>query len=167
MSALQGLQVIAGSLTLTASQEVMRQTILSQFAAAGVPGPVADAAVVNAYAESRLRPDAASPPPEDSVGLFQLNAAAGAAGQGMTREQRADPVQNCQRIILIYKGSAGAALRSALMAGTTRATLTTLWARDIERCRECGHSGGSAELDRRAATCRALYGPAADETVRG
>ena len=75
----------------------MADLIQTEFRAAGFSTGVALAAVVNAYAESGLNPLAASPPPEDSVGLFQLNAEG--VGHGMSREERQDPVLNTRRMI--------------------------------------------------------------------
>ena len=72
--------------------------------AAGFGPAVAAAAVANAYAESRLNPRAASPPPEDSVGLFQLNARG--AGSGMTTAERMDPVLNTRRILDVARRNA-------------------------------------------------------------
>jgi hypothetical protein len=75
----------------------MADLIQSEFLAAGFSAGAGMAAVVNAYAESRLNPLAASPPPEDSVGLFQLNAAG--VGRGMTREERQDPLTNIRKMM--------------------------------------------------------------------
>lgn len=94
--AASGLSVNPAAL-LSDEQERMVGVIEREFRAAGFGPAVAAAAVANAYAESRLNPRAASPPPEDSVGLFQLNARG--AGSGMTTAERMDPVLNTRRIL--------------------------------------------------------------------
>lgn len=89
---------------LTAAQRQMAELILREFTAAGLPTATAMAAVVNAWAESRFKPDVKSGfVGEDSVGLFQLNAAPGAAGEGMSFAERADPLINTRRIIEVTK----------------------------------------------------------------
>lgn len=75
----------------------MADLIQREFAAAGFSSGVGMAAVANAYAESGLNPLAASPPPEDSVGLFQLNIKG--VGHDMSREERQDPVTNIRRMV--------------------------------------------------------------------
>lgn len=94
--AASGLSVNPAAL-LSDEQERMVGVIEREFRAAGFGPAVAAAAVANAYAESRLNPRAVSPPPEDSVGLFQLNARG--AGSGMTTSERMDPVLNTRRIL--------------------------------------------------------------------
>ena len=87
---------VTPALSLTAQQQEMADLIQREFLAAGFSAGVGIAAVVNAYAESRLNPLAASSPPEDSVGIFQLNAAG--VGRGMTREERQDPLINIRKM---------------------------------------------------------------------
>lgn len=76
-----------------------------EFTASGFEPPVVAAAIINAIAESGLRNDAKSPAPEDSVGLFQLNARGG--GRGMSTADRMDPVKNTRRIIEEAKAARG------------------------------------------------------------
>lgn len=84
---------------LDASQWAMAIKILSAFTTAGFPTRVAVAAVVNAYAESRLRPSLVAGEPRGgvSVGLFQLYD--GGAGHGMSIAARQDPNRNIARLI--------------------------------------------------------------------
>lgn len=74
-------------------------TILRMFTEAGLPARVAIAAVVNSYAESRLRADliATEKSGHLSVGLFQLYSLG--AGAGMTVAERKNPERNTERII--------------------------------------------------------------------
>ena len=130
-----------------AAQRGYAQLILDEFRAAGLPSGIALAAVVNAWAESMLDPlvcfgrtpwgaDRSFGPiggEENSCGLFQLNAASGAAGEGMSAEQRQDPVLNTRRIISVVKGPAGQDLRDAAIEGDSLETLTELFTTDIER----------------------------------
>ena len=90
------------------------------------------AALTNSWAESLWRNKAISPPPEDSVGLFQLNSAPRAAGEGMTRQQRFDPVINTNRILDVLDED-GAAVFRAEMLGASAAEMAALFSRDIER----------------------------------
>lgn len=86
------------------------------------------ALVVNAYAESRLRPRAHNPDGEDSVGLFQVNRAGG-LGRGMSRQALMDPRVNTQ-VILAETARLGARFDELLRAGATVPQLTaaiTLW----------------------------------------
>jgi len=121
--------------------------ILDKFRAAGLSSGIALAAVVNAWAESMLDPlvcfgrtpwgaDRAFGPiggEENSCGLFQLNGAVGAAGEGMSVEARQDPVLNTDRIIQIVKGPSGAALRSASADAAPLGRLIYIFTTDIER----------------------------------
>lgn len=88
---------VAPTFDLSAQKREMADLIQREFAAAGFSPGVGMAAVANAYAESGLNPLAASPPPEDSVGLFQLNIVG--VGRGMTREERQDPVLNTRKMV--------------------------------------------------------------------
>ncbi len=86
----------------TPEMRASADVIVRQFADAGLSAGIALAAVVNAYAESQLDPlvcfgrtpwgvDRAFGPiggQENSCGLFQLNSAPGAAGEGMSVEER-------------------------------------------------------------------------------
>lgn len=99
-----------GRLSLSGAQRAVAELILAAFTADGFSAKVAMGAVANAYAESRLDPNAVAgfkawsgadhqplPGKENSVGLFQLNAKGG--GYGMTVAERKDPRANINRII--------------------------------------------------------------------
>lgn len=117
---------------VSAPQRANASIIEREMRAAGFPAVVVAAAIINAYAESRLNASARSRPPEDSVGLFQLNARG--AGAGMSVAERQDPVLNTRRIVEVAKGRAGAGMRRAWSAGDrTLGTYTRLWTTDIER----------------------------------
>jgi len=118
---------------LSTQQRAMANLIADRFQRAGHSLRLAQAAVVNAWAESRLWAIQRSPPPEDSVGLFQLNSAPNAAGAGMTDAQRMDPEQNIRRILDVIAGPAGARLRVADMNGATVPHLAAIFCEDIER----------------------------------
>ena len=81
---------------LNATQQSYADIIFREFAAVGYPPEIGAAAVVNAYAESALNPNAVGDGGK-SVGLFQLHEKGG--GAGLTVEQRKDPVINTRRII--------------------------------------------------------------------
>lgn len=129
-----------------ARQMQMANLIYSRFRSAGFPVNLALAAVVNAWFESRLDPSvvagrtpwtASAGEPfaggagENSVGLFQLNAAPGAAGAGMSVKDRQNPSKNIARIIAVVKGPAGNAIRANLDGSV--GTLTYMFTTDIER----------------------------------
>lgn len=138
--------------------------ILHEFTQAGLPLSIALAAVVNAYAESRFdhrvrwgqQPWAG----EDSAGLFQLNAARGAAGEGMTLAQRQDATLNTRRIIEVVKGPSGERLRRQARAGATIARLTEIFTVDIERPANAVVEGAT-----RAGMARRLYPGLADQSA--
>src|SRR5260370_7358748 len=71
-------------------REEIADLIVKPFADAGFGGPQQLAALANAIAESDLDPDAMSAPPDQSVGLFQLNIAGG-LGTGHTVAELRDP----------------------------------------------------------------------------
>jgi hypothetical protein len=68
-------------------------SIVEAFANAGFGGVQQLAALANAIAESNLNPDAMTAPPDESVGLFQLNRAGG-LGAGHTVDELKDPKVN-------------------------------------------------------------------------
>lgn len=83
---------------LTAAQQAVAKQILVAFATAGF-GPLQQvAALANAIAESALNPNAKSPPPEQSVGLFQLNMKNG-LGVGRTEQSLKNAATNIAIII--------------------------------------------------------------------
>lgn len=86
----------------TSLQREMASRILDAFEAAGFTTEAGMAAVVNAWAESKLNPsvwgDKTVHPEGCSGGLFQLNRCAG-LGMGLTRAQVVDPKQNIDTIL--------------------------------------------------------------------
>lgn len=129
-----------------AKQMQMAALIMRRFRSAGYPTNLGIAAVVNAYFESRLDPivvfgrtpfsENAGVPQgggnvENSVGLFQLNSAPGAAGAGMTVKQRQDPNKNISRILEVIEGPAGLEIRNNLDGSIGQ--LTYLFTLHIER----------------------------------
>ena len=86
---------------LNTSQRDMVEIIEEEAQDYKVPPAVAMAMVANAMGESNLEPGAIYREKSgyDSVGLFQLHGAPGAAGAGMTVEERKDPVTNTQIIL--------------------------------------------------------------------
>lgn len=86
------------------------------------------ALVANAYAESRLRPNARNPNGEDSIGLFQANRQGG-LGVGHSVADLKDPRFNT-RVVLAETARLGAKFDQLLLAGATIPQLTagfTLW----------------------------------------
>lgn len=149
VSALQEVQRLFGTVTLSPEQERIVTIIASEAAAAGLSW-LTVAAVVNAYAESRLNPMAIGDNGA-SVGLFQLHEKG--AGKGMTVAQRQDPAQNAARIFDTARGTPVAGMR-----GKSNAELVREFAHHVERCYECGHAGGSGQLDARELLLVDLYG---------
>lgn len=126
-------------LKLNAQQRTMASIIEKEFTEAfkdsmppaAVQNLIA-AAIVNAYKESGLNPNADArnnKKPEDSIGLFQLYA--GGWGKGMG-EERKDPVINTRKIIEAVKSNRGSKVRSEAIAGASVTKLTALFCRDIE-----------------------------------
>jgi hypothetical protein len=72
--------------------------IIQAFGTAGYGTAHQIAALANAIAESDLHADSVSPPPEHSVGLFQLNTNGG-VGAGHSDIELKDPVKNTDLII--------------------------------------------------------------------
>tara|TARA_Y100001973_G_C5206872_1_gene342086 strand:- start:2381 stop:2989 length:609 start_codon:yes stop_codon:yes gene_type:complete len=131
----------------TPEQRSSADIIAREFASAGYGTGITLAAIVNAYAESMLDPlvcfgrtpwgpDRSFGPiggQENSCGLFQLNAAAGAAGDGMSVEQRQDPYENTARIIEVVNSSAGDRIRLSADEYAPLGNLIYLFTVDIER----------------------------------
>lgn len=104
-----------------------------EFRAAGFPVALAAAAIVNAYAESGLNPQAKWGP---MYGLFQLDRVNG-AGIGMTEAELFDATKNTRAIIAAVKSWQGRTLREAIERGERHPHLLAgLFARDIERPRD-------------------------------
>lgn len=142
---------LLGSITLTPAQQEMASIVASEFARAGLAW-CTYAALANAWAESRLDPDAIGDNGH-AVGLFQLNdAAPSAAGYGIPLETRLDPVMNTRRIIEVVKASGLLGYRGR----TTHADLASRFGELVERCALC-YEGGSEYLAR-ARHVRELFG---------
>jgi hypothetical protein len=77
-----------------AGRKDMAKLIVTRFAEAGYGVLQQIAALANAIAESALNPSAASPPPEKSFGLFQLNQAG--VGAGFPEGVLKDPERNIE-----------------------------------------------------------------------
>lgn len=102
-----------------------------EFKAAGLTNPnLIAAAIVNAHHESGLRNIPSSVPGEDSAGLFQLYIHG--RGEGMTLEERLDPVKNVARMIRDIKGKSGARLLSRAEAGASVQELAHIFCYDME-----------------------------------
>lgn len=134
------------SITLTAKQRASCVFIYDNFKKADLLWCY-EAAVVNAYAESRLNPYAVGDGGH-SIGLFQLHDKG--LGKGMTPDDRRDPDKSCQRIIQAIMSQQGARLRLLNDSGAARVEdLVAEFAHSIERCAACGHNAGDSELKKR------------------
>lgn len=145
---------------LSPAQKEMAKIIEQRFLAAGLPKSVAAAAIVNAYAESGLRPGATGDSGH-SIGLFQLHDRGG--GHGMSVEERKDPGINTDTILNreVLKGF-GKNLRAAAAGGASIAELSAIFSRDIERPRD--REGAMAKRQRIA---RRFFGGGADARAEG
>lgn len=144
------LGTLTGSIGLSDNQRRNLRIIGEELDKAGL-GRWAVAFATNAYAESRLSETASAPYPEDSKGLFQLNAKG--AGHGMSDADRFDPRKNTARIIeeARARGIAG-------QSPATEGDAVAWFAREVERCSECGHAGGDAQLQVRRDYADKLFG---------
>ena len=153
------------SLAVTPAQLINARLIIREFALVGLPTAVALAAVVNAYAESQLDPQARSGftpwtgphayvGGEDSVGLFMLNARG--AGRGMSDEARMNPTTNTRRIIQEVRVFGGP-LNQAVKAGQPVTEIAAIFSRDIERPRDVAE-----EMERRRRVARQILPGIAD-----
>jgi hypothetical protein len=106
----------------------MAKLIRKRFIEAGFTAEQAEAAVINAFDESRLNPKERSPitNKEDSVGLFQMNRKGG-LGSGYSVEQLQDPNFNIDLAIQAAKKS-----KSFSKAKTMEEAIEA-FVRDIER----------------------------------
>jgi hypothetical protein len=162
-TAVQEITALAGFRKLSEAQQQQVTIIHEEFVSAGLSWLVV-AAVVNAYAESGLNPEAVGDNGY-AVGLFQLNSASpSAAGYGMSVEARKDPRTNTRRIIEVVQSADGAQIRAA-RGQATNWELTRLFAQWAERCAKCGWQGGTAELDHRESLTYELYGDAVADAV--
>lgn len=114
---------------LTPQQTAIAEKIYSKFIAAGFSDVQAQAAVANAYAESRLNPNASNiTSREASFGLFQLNTKGG-VGSGYSPEYLKDVDNNIALIIREAQGKAGEQFRAANTLGAA----TSSFAQYVER----------------------------------
>jgi hypothetical protein len=105
----------------------MAKLIRKRFIEAGFTAEQAEAAVINAFDESRLNPNIRNiTDKEDSVGLFQMNRKGG-LGSGYSVEQLQDPNFNIDIAIQAAKKS-----KSFSKAGTVGEAIEA-FVRDIER----------------------------------
>jgi hypothetical protein len=79
-------------------REEIARKIVQAFANANLGEMQQLAALANAIAESELNPNATSAPPDQSVGLFQLNRTSG-LGKGHTEAELKDPATNINIIL--------------------------------------------------------------------
>lgn len=107
----------------------MATLIEKEFTAAGFPPLVAAAAVVNAYAESRLDPKAVGDSGR-SIGLFQLSSRG--AGAGMSVASRQDPTTNA-RTLIAKEARALAKVKSAAAKGASLGDLVEMFSTFVER----------------------------------
>ena len=148
-------QVIA-SLPLNAQQQEMAQLIYDKFTAAGIPEAAAYAAIVNAAAESSLDPSAQFQEASGSmaVGLFQLNDAPGAMGEGLSLQDRLDPSFNIDRMIEAIQGPQGERFLVGAQSGVQSIDeLTAIFTEDLERPANRTQKGAE-----RAATASEWFG---------
>lgn len=146
---------LTGELQLSASQKDMAAIITDEFARAGLSWMTV-AAIANAYAESRLDPQAIG----DSgaaVGLFQVHP------WGGTTAERQDPRHNCRAILSDHGIDELAQYRGR----STHAELAYLFATLVERCAKCGSTPGASDADavERRELVTKLFGPHVAATV--
>lgn len=141
------LAALIGQMGLRPEQKVSADLIVDLFSKAGLSSGITLAAMANAYAESMLDPlvcygrtpwsaSRAFGPidsEENSCGLFQLNAANGAAGEGLSVEERQNPQINIGAIIDVIQSSSGDRLRQASANNENLSELIFLFTVDIER----------------------------------
>lgn len=138
---------------ISPSQRSIARQAEAVLASRGLPAEIIAGALVNAHAESGLKPSAQSPAPEDSAGIWQLNAKG--AGKGMSTAARQDVGTATKRIADEY-ARYGKTMRDAYAAGTRDvATFAAMWSTLIERPRD--KSG--AEAYRRKLAAKLFPGP--------
>lgn len=114
---------------LNSQQLAMAALIEREFTAAGFSPLVAAAAVVNAYAESRLDPKAVGDSGR-SIGLFQLSIKG--AGAGMSVAARQDPTTNT-RTLIAREARALAKIKAAVAKGASLGDLVEMFSTYVER----------------------------------
>jgi hypothetical protein len=115
-----------GKLAAMPDQNNMADLIRKKFKAAGFSDVQAEAAVANAWAESKFDPNAHNQRGEDSVGLFQMNRKGG-LGKGYSVEQLKDPAFNIDLAIDAAKKS------KAFMKAQTVEDAVAAFVNDVER----------------------------------
>ena len=123
--------VVSNAVGLSASQRAAAEVIEREMTAAGIPPAVIAAAIVNAWAESRLNPAAIAQEKKGgvSVGLFQLYDRG--LGSGMSVADRQDPATNTRVVIRAYQ-KMGSSLAMAAASGASVGDLAALWCKVIE-----------------------------------
>lgn len=122
---------IASQIVLaTNDQKAAAAVIEREFLAAGYSPMLVAAALINAYAESRLDP-AAVGDHGASIGLFQLNTLHG-AGIGHSVSELKDPTGNAQVLLSVEK-RALAKVQSAIDAGADLSEAAGLFSKYVER----------------------------------
>jgi hypothetical protein len=134
---------IANVSSVTDNSE-MAELIVSSFAQAGYDVIQQIAALANAIAESGLNPGIKSGGDEQSFGLFQINTAHGALGEGKNPEDLKNPEFNIDMII-------AEANKTGLKNAQTIEQAVEIFVRDVERPRD-----QDAEIARRTAIARQL-----------
>lgn len=150
VSALQEVQRLFGSITLSPEQQAMVGIIAAEANRLGY-GFLAPAAVANAYAESRLNPRAVGDG-GSAVGLFQVHP------WGGSEATRMDPATNARLIF----GDAGV---GRCVRGSTNRVLARQFAQYVERCARCVGQPDFHELDVREQLVVDLYGEAVANAV--
>lgn len=125
-------QSVVDQITFNLSPEQIgnARIIEEEFKAAGLPGVVIAAAIINAHSESGLRNIKAGGS-EESYGLFQINIPA-RRGR-VTGEDMLDPRKNCQEILKEIAGKHGSRLKALARQGASVSELTAIFCYDIER----------------------------------
>jgi hypothetical protein len=135
--------------SLNKNQSEVASLIHRKFTGAGFTDAQATAAVVNAYAESKLDPKAVNKTnKEESYGLFQMNTKGG-LGTGHSPENLQDPNYNIDLMIKAAKGKAGNNFRAA----TSVEAAVKAFTKDLER-----PANAEAESVKRVALASALTG---------
>ena len=149
---------------LTSQQTAIAEKIYSGFINAGFSEVQAQAAVVNAYAESRLNPNASNiSAKEASFGLFQLNTKGG-VGSGYSPEYLKDVDNNIALIIKEAQGSAGKQFRAANTLGGA----TSAFAQYVERPANAYQTGQNrAAMATNSASVLTQFGKGSQPSIAG
>ncbi|MGN6487024.1 MAG: hypothetical protein ACTHLT_04290 [Devosia sp.] len=111
-----------------AARRDMAQLVVRRFAEAGYGFIQQVAALANAIAESGLRADARSPPPEQSFGLFQLNLKG--VGHGHEETELVEPERN---IAIMLAHIATLSANAAFKATSSVNDAVAIFVRDFEK----------------------------------